>query len=416
MTYTIPLSYAYKMKIRSILPIWILVISFLTIAGCTGHLSTVVTNFPEIQKDYNRVLPPGELALRKITDPNQIPDYTKACSDIEGLKEAIARSINYMAKPSSKKFYPYGDITHEQALKSLQELEKLVAMKLSPQQMNVVLREKFDTYISVGCDDQGTVLFTGYYTPIFEGSPVRTERFRYPLYKSPNDLLKGPDGTILGRKLLNGQIQQYPSREEIQKSNILAGNELVWLGDPFEVYIVHVQGSAKIHMPDGQIKTVGYASHNGWEYQSIRKKMIADEKLTEKNINMKVMIDYFKVHPEEVDMYISQNPRFVFFKYEEGDPRGSLNESVTPFRTIATDKTIYPRAMFAFAAVDLDTPIGFALDQDTGGAIRAAGRCDVYMGVGDHAGELAGKTYREGQLYYLFIKPDNNQIFPIGNQ
>ena len=66
--------------------------------------------------------------------------------------------------------------------------------------------------------------------------------------------------------------------------------------------------------------------------------------------------------------------------------------------------------MFAFVAVDLARPVGFALDQDTGGAIRAAGRCDVYMGVGDHAGELAGGTYREGQLYYLFIKPDNDQI------
>jgi membrane-bound lytic murein transglycosylase A len=66
--------------------------------------------------------------------------------------------------------------------------------------------------------------------------------------------------------------------------------------------------------------------------------------------------------------------------------------------------------MFAFAAVDLDRPVGFALDQDTGGAIRAAGRCDVYMGVGDQAGELAGKTYREGQLYYLFIKHESDQI------
>jgi membrane-bound lytic murein transglycosylase A len=66
--------------------------------------------------------------------------------------------------------------------------------------------------------------------------------------------------------------------------------------------------------------------------------------------------------------------------------------------------------MFAFVAVDLVRPVGFVLDQDTGGAIRAAGRCDVYMGVGDHAGELAGGTYREGQLYYLFIKPDSDQI------
>jgi len=45
--------------------------------------------------------------------------------------------------------------------------------------------------------------------------------------------------------------------------------------------------------------------------------------------------------------------------------------------------------MFAFVAVDLAKPVGFALDQDTGGAIRAAGRCDVYMGVGDDAGKLA---------------------------
>jgi membrane-bound lytic murein transglycosylase A len=47
---------------------------------------------------------------------------------------------------------------------------------------------------------------------------------------------------------------------------------------------------------------------------------------------------------------------------------------------------------------------GFALDQDTGGAIRAPGRCDVYMGEGDQAGRLAGQTYQEGRLYYLFLK------------
>ncbi len=404
------------MKIKNISFTLILFISLLLLAGCKGRVYTVVTNLPDLPKDYNRALPPGELALRKITDPNQIPDYTQACADPEGLLGAISRSIHYMTKPSSEKFYPYGDMTHEQALRSLRELEQLFALKPSPREINAILKEKFDTYVSVGCDDRGTVLFTGYYTPIFDGSPVRTERFRYPLHKTPDDLVKDADGTILGRKGKDGQIQQYPSREEIQKSNLLAGNELVWLSDPFEVYIVHVQGSAKIRMPDGLIKTVGYAAHNGWEYRSIRKKMIVDGKLTETNINMNTMIDYFKIHPEEVDMYVNQNPRFVFFRYEEGEPRGSLNEPVTPFRTIATDKTIYPRGMFAFAAVDLEKPVGFVLDQDTGGAIRAAGRCDVYMGVGEHAGDLAGKTYREGQLYYLFLKPDIGPVLPAVDQ
>ncbi len=398
------------MKRRIIFLTLLLVLSFLVLAGCQKRTSLVVRDYPKPQKDYQRPLPPGELALRKITDPNQIPDYTLACSDTDRLQEALANSLNYMAKPSSKKFYPYGDITYERALRSLRELHNLVALKLSPQQMNAVLRERFDTYISVGCDDQGTVLYTGYYTPILDGSPVRTDRFKYPLYKPPADLLKGPDGTILGQRGPNGQIRQYPSRADIQKSNILAGNELVWLSDPFEAYIVHVQGSAKIRMPNGQIETVGYAGHNGWEYQGIVYKMIADGKLADKNISLKAMIDYFKAHPDEVDMYVNKNPRFVFFRSGQGDPRGSLNERVIPFRTIATDKTIYPRAMLAFVSASLDRPVGFALDQDTGGAIRAAGRCDVYMGIGDHAAELAGGTYREGRLYYLFIKPDNGRL------
>ena len=394
------------MKTRAIFLGLLWVIAFLVLAGCQKRTSVVLEDHPKPPKDYHRHLPPGELALKKITDPSQIPDYTQACSDTKRLREAIANSLNYMAKPSSKKFYPYGDITHERAVRSLRELDNLIASGRPPREMNAVLREKFDTYISVGCDDQGTVLFTGYYTPIFDGSSVRTDRFRYPLYKQPDDLLKGPDGIILGRTGPDGRIRPYPAREEIQHSNMLAGHELVWLSDPFEVYIAHVQGSAKIRMPGGQTETVGYAAHNGWEYQGIVQKMIADGKLSNQSINLKAMMDYFKVHPDEVDLYVNQNPRFVFFRSEPGDPRGSLNEPVIPFRTIATDKAIYPRAMFAFVSADLAGSVGFVLDQDTGGAIRAAGRCDVYMGVGDDAAELAGGTYREGRLYYLFIKPD----------
>lgn len=381
----------------------LVLVVFLALSGCQKR-NVVMIDAQEIKKDYTRPLPPGELALRKITDPAQIPDYTKAFADLTGLAAAIDQSLIYMAKPSSKKFYPYGDITHEQAVKSLEALKRLVTSGMTPQQINQVLREAFDTYISVGCDDQGTVLYTGYYTPIFNGSFARTDRFRYPLYKSPPNLIKDSEGMILGQKGADGRVRLYPGRQDIQKSNMLAGNELVWLADPFEVYIVHVQGSAHIRMPDGTIASVHYDAHNGWDYVSIVPRMIADGKISAKNISLQVLIDYFKAHPEEVDRYVHQNPRFVFFRQEAGDPRGSINVPVTPFRTIATDKAIYPRAMFAFADVDLAHPVGFVLDQDTGGAIRAAGRCDVYMGVGDRAGELAGGTYREGKLYYLFIK------------
>ena len=210
--------------------------------------------------------------------------------------------------------------------------------------------------------------------------------------------MKGPNGEILGRKMSDGTVTQYPSRQEIASTNMLAGSEIVWLGDPFEVYVAHVQGSAKIRMPDGKLQTFGYAANNGWEYKSVRECLVSEGKLQSENINLQTMIDYFKAHPQEVDSYVAQNPRFVFFRVESGEPRGSLNEPVTPFRTIATDKTIYPRACLAMIAADLGYPAGFALDQDTGGAIRAAGRCDVYTGTGDSAAMLAGQTYKEGSF------------------
>jgi len=59
-------------------------------------------------------------------------DYAQACFDMNGLLEAIEHSLNYMAKPSSSAFYPYGDITHEHAIKSLQELKKLVTADCLP--------------------------------------------------------------------------------------------------------------------------------------------------------------------------------------------------------------------------------------------------------------------------------------------
>jgi len=364
--------------------------------------------------DYDRPLPPGELALRKITDPAMIPDFTFACYEVAELREAVGRSLNYLSKPSSRQFFPYGNVTHEQAAASLQALAELLDSGVAGRELAARIRDTFDVYISVGCDNRGTVLFTGYYTPIFEGSLERTAQFQHPLYKQPADLAKADDGAILGRRGAGGTFTPYASRSELTTSGDLANNELVWLSDPFEVYVAHVQGSAKIRLADGRLITVGYAANNGHEYKSIARKMVSDGVMRSDQLSLKAMIDYFKSHPGEAERYIAQNPRFVFFQRSEGDPRGSLNEPVTTMRTIATDKSIYPRGCLAFLSTDLPSAAsstvmqrkftGFVLDQDTGGAIRAPGRCDVYMGVGDEAGRRAGHTYQEGRLYYLFLK------------
>jgi len=364
---------------------------------------------------YDRPLPPGQLALRKIEDSSKYPDFTGGWRDLDTLKAAIRNSLNYLSKASSRQHYPYGQITHAQAVASLQTFLTLLDSGARADEINALIAVDYDVYESVGCDDLGTVLFTGYYTPIFNGSYEQTDAFRYPLYKAPQDLVKNADGQTLGRRWADGKLAPYPSRAEIEVSGMLKGQELIWLSDPFEVYIAHVQGSAKIRLSDGRIVTVGYSANNGHDYVSVAAKLVADGKIASDHISLATMIEYFKAHPEDVDVYVRSNPRFVFFQSSEGTPRGSLNEPVIPWRTIATDKSIFPRGCLAFLSTTLpqvqdgrmaiQTFDGFVLDQDTGGAIRAPGRCDIYMGEGDEAGQLAGQTYQEGRLYYLFAKP-----------
>jgi membrane-bound lytic murein transglycosylase A len=370
---------------------------------------------------YDQPLLPGQSALRKITDPYEIPDFTMACFDLAQVQTAIDRSLNYLRKPSSQQFFPLGDVTHTRAVDSLKAFSEMMNSRLTARTMNEAIRAKFDVYMSVGCDNVGTVLFTGYYTPIFDGSMKRTERFQYPLYKMPKDLIKGPDGETLGQRGTGGVVMQYPPRAIIESTKMLAGTELLWLSDPFEVYIAHVQGSAKIRLPNSKLITVGYAANNGHDYQSISKELVNDGKIRTDQLSLSAMIAYFKNNPALVDTYVWRNPRFVFFKIQDGEPRGSLNEQVIPLRTIATDKSIFPRGCMTFistrlprntgGAVSNQFYSGFALDQDTGGAIRAPGRCDVYMGIGDEAGKLAGQIYQEGKLYYLFLKSADSTLF-----
>ena len=407
-----------------------LVISLLVGAGCKPTEGPVTSGIPA-EIDYERQLPPGAFALRKLP-PDQYPDFTFAFSNTGGLREAIQRSLNYLGKGSAGRFYPYSasateKISREQVVATLNEFLRMLDGGLTSAQMSAAVRAKFDVYMSVGCDDEGKVLFTGYYTPIFDASPARTEKFRFPLYRQPEDLVKEPgtEGRIVGRRDAGGGTVPYYTREEIEKGNLLAGKELYWLGDEFEAYIVTVQGSAKLRMPDGKLVTIGYAASNGHDYNSVGKLMAAEGKVAKGKLSLQAMIDYFKAHPNEVRQYTWKNPRTVFFQNSaDEDPRGSLNEPVTRLRSVATDKTIFPRASMTFLATGLPMRsngeivirayTGFALDQDTGGAIRAAGRCDVYMGIGDENGRLAGRTYEEGKLYYIFLKPQFVTGTPAG--
>lgn len=306
-------------------------------------------------------------------------------------------------------------ITHEQAQASVFALSReLYTANGHVPSVESVLKAEFDVYESVGWDGEGTVLFTGYYAPIIQASRVQTSKFRYPLYKRPPDLVSDRStGKVLGQRV-GDQITPYPTRRVIETTGMLGGHELVWLSGKFEAYIVQLQGSARIRLTDGTEMVVGYAASNGRDYTSVAMQLVADGKLDKNRLTQSSVRDYFVQHPDQVNRYLHRNDRYVFFaQYDPTNwPAGSLGFAVTPMRSLATDKSVFPRGGVTLVATQMPGKGGatrpfrhFMLDQDTGGAIRAAGRADLYMGVGPLAKRYAGRQYAEGRLYYLILKP-----------
>lgn len=365
-------------------------------------------------KDYWRPLPANSPALRKVADPALVPDIRSALEgDRQELVKALDRSANYLRTKSSERHFPIEGIDHARALRSVQEFRALMASASSVEELQRLIFSRFEVYESVGCDDQGTVLFTGYYTPIFDANLTQTDVFRYPLYKRPDDLVGGANGEILGRKLADGKIVPYYTREEIE-AGAIKGHEIAWLKDRFEAYVCTIQGSAQLRLPGGGLLRIGYSGNNGYPYTSVGQQMIKDGIIERSQLSLAGLTAHFRSNPDQMDHYLPLNKRYVFFTRTDSQPIGSLGVVVTPRHTIATDKSLFPRGCVAL--VDTVVPkVGpdgperadfrqFVLDQDTGGAIRAAGRCDIYLGIGDEAGKIAGWTLSEGRLYYFFVK------------
>jgi membrane-bound lytic murein transglycosylase A len=362
--------------------------------------------------DYWKPLPAGAPALLPLAPGEQHPDFAQQWNSRDELLPALAGSIAWTKKPSSEHFFPIERVTHERALKSLERFHELLEKSTSAEEFGRALDAEFTVYKSAGWNGTGGgVLFTGYCTPELEGSRTADAGHRYPLYALPPDLVKGPEGEILGRSTPQG-LEPYPTRAAIEAGALLEGKslELVWLADPIDAYIAHVNGSALVHLTDGTMLRLGYAGKNGRKYVSLGQELVKDKQLAKDQLSLAGIRAWAHAHPAAVDGYLRRNESYVFFAPIDHAPHGSLNVPVTAWRTLATDKTLFPRGAITFVDTKLGGPNGsadvhqFLFDQDTGGAIRTAGRADMYLGQGHEAERVAGATRAEGQLYYLFLK------------
>lgn len=254
-------------------------------------------------------------------------------------------------------------------------------------------------------------LITGYYVPDLEGSRQASEKYCYPIYGKPDDLLVIDLSDVypeIGHYRLRGRLEgnrivPYWNRDEIDGlKQPLLGSELFWVHDPVALYFMQIQGSGRINLDDGSQVMINYADQNGHPYRSIGKLLL------ERGEPTPDIDQWWQKHPRQLHQLLSENPSYVFFRSLEMDtdmPPGALGVALTGQRSIAVDPRFIPLGAPVFLSAmwpDSLKPLQrLMVAQDTGGAIKGRGRVDFFWGVGDEAGRYAKRMKQQGQLWLL---------------
>ena len=346
---------------------------------------------------------PGKPAVMEEISSWSHPDFADDL-DYDGLEHSIDKSLSYLHKLPADREFVFGPdrFGTDHMIESLETFLDFIQTRPTEPEMQDFIQSNYRVYRSVGRDGRGEVLYTGYFEPHLRGSLERGEHYQFPIYTRPEDLItidlslfneKFRGQKIVGR-IAEQTVVPYHERSEIDTEGALDGkaDALAWVADPVDVFFLQIQGSGKVYLDNGEVINVHYQTTNGRPYRSIGKLLIDQEKITVEEMSMQKIREYLHDHPEEMDAVFNHNPSYVFFKIEPDGPLGNINVKLTPGRSIALDYRIFPPGALAFiqtekpvvdsrGQIDNWQPFSrFALNQDTGGAIRGPGRADVFWG------------------------------------
>jgi membrane-bound lytic murein transglycosylase A len=262
---------------------------------------------------------------------------------------------------------------------------------------------------------------TGYYEPEVEGRRAPGGGFDVPIYRQPRDLIavkragvvgfpnRGKVGRREGKKLV-----EYPDRSAIEDGALKnRGLEICWLKDPIDAFFIHIQGSARIRLEDGNLLRINYAAHNGHPYLAVGRVLAERGIVPREEMSMDKIRTYFAEAPEEGREIMRMNKSFIFFREVElgpdAEPIGAQGVQLVSGRSIAVDKAIhaYGTPFWIEAQLPLETEFSLApfrrlmLAQDTGSAIVGPARADIYFGAGIDAGTVAGRLRHSGRFFML---------------
>ncbi len=268
--------------------------------------------------------------------------------------------------------------------------------------------------------------FTGYYEPAVDGSLSRTPDFGTPLYPLPADIIRVPPSKpepgldpslTAARRLPDGRLAAMPDRAAIE-AGALTVRPLVYLRDPVEAYVVQVQGSARIKLPDGSLRRLVFAGRNGYPYTSIGKVLVERLHVPPSEMGMAQLEAWIRGNgqgPAQAGgQLMHENRSYIFFRFDDALPEtagpvGGAGVSLAPLASLAIDRAQWPYGLPFY--VDAALPEGDAgaapfrrlmVGQDTGSAIVGPARGDIFFGTGDEAARRAGGIRDHGAFYVLW--------------
>ncbi len=293
---------------------------------------------------------------------------------------------------------------------------------------NGAARQFFESWFRpylVANNDRSEGLFTGYYEIELRGALEADANYNVPVYRTPRDQIAVDlgdfDPELAGRSLVGrvegGRLKPYHARRAIQQGALDGrGLELVWLDDPLDAFMLHVQGSGRVRLRDGRTTRIGYAGNNGHAYRSIGRELIRRGALEAHEASWQGIRRWIESNPAEAADLLAVNRRYIFFDEITGDgPVGAQGVALTAGRSLAVDTRYVPLGLPMW----LDTlqpgpgksPLQrLVVAQDTGAAIKGPVRGDFFWGTGDTALEYAGRMKHRGRYYLLLPRRLANRL------
>ncbi len=233
-------------------------------------------------------------------------------------------------------------------------------------------------------------------------------------------------GLSAARVTPDGSLRPYPDRAAIEAVAASGADAryrpLVWLRDWVEVFLVQVQGSARVRVvPGGPDLRLTYAGRNGHPYTSVGRVLVEADAIPADAMSLGALKAWLRRNgqaPGEAGRAaMARNASYIFFdaapkREPDAGPVGGEGVALTRLRSIAVDRTIHPYGLPVWVDVDLPGICGepgrlrgLTVAQDTGSAIVGPARADIFAGSGDAAGTWAGGVRHRGRFTVLRPRP-----------